>query len=644
MSIVVLVLAQSHEEFGPHFQQKPFFRCVFPACRTQSRVQPGCSFFSSMLCNLHAIESYIGASCYTSILSTLSCAATLDSATSLLNPGHRNQIQTLQPVYFPGFAFSWLSLISHRLYMPRLLDSKWPEGNALFHKHLLSMLRFLSPFLRSGELRETIKALYFGLLKVLLMLLHECVPCARSRSRSSSNRSFPDFLAAYAPSLVGATPVACTQLINVFVSAFPSHIKLPDPFGDQVDSLPEMSKLPPVVPAGTSIVSMPAELQAALDKVISGEAPVTQLAGLANRFLLPESMVTDLRYNFPLLDLVVHHLCTAAVGSGKTTFSATSPSVVLFERLLADLDVEGRYLLASAAANLLRWPSAHTRWARHLLLHVFTSAELGTQEVVTRVLLERCVRSSSTRIPRADLTLSLLVARPHPWGIVWAMSGLIRRDLVSQDFVTKVRRGALYTRPARPEAALSTRTLLPSSPRSKPRSAEHPATGSTLVFAHSPLPPHLSLCALYVVHAIPLSYSCGSWLCNDSSVHGLCAPGEDPARKHLNIEPNLATCRSATVVPARLVNVGFVSPTSTSDALPPAAAPASTRLGSQPPKPSFASESIEGATSLAWALDRAHGRPPSLPPPPSASTRTHRKICCPLHLGATASRPSAAIQ
>lgn len=29
----------------------------------------------------------------------------------------------LQPTLLPGFAFSWMSLISHRLFMPKLLAS-----------------------------------------------------------------------------------------------------------------------------------------------------------------------------------------------------------------------------------------------------------------------------------------------------------------------------------------------------------------------------------------------------------------------------------------------------------------------------------------------------------------------------------------
>ncbi|TBU66036.1 hypothetical protein BD310DRAFT_954066 [Dichomitus squalens] len=47
-------------------------------------------------------------------------------------PPHQFQSMTLrlvlvlllQPTYLPGFVFSWMSLISHRLFMPKLLPSK----------------------------------------------------------------------------------------------------------------------------------------------------------------------------------------------------------------------------------------------------------------------------------------------------------------------------------------------------------------------------------------------------------------------------------------------------------------------------------------------------------------------------------------
>ena len=88
LSIVVLVLANMHEEQGPSFQQKPFFR-----------------FFSSLVNDLHSIENHLGP-VYFHLLIAIS-----------------DTYSSLQPTYFPGFAFSWMCLISHRSFMPKLLLS-----------------------------------------------------------------------------------------------------------------------------------------------------------------------------------------------------------------------------------------------------------------------------------------------------------------------------------------------------------------------------------------------------------------------------------------------------------------------------------------------------------------------------------------
>ncbi|GJN94007.1 hypothetical protein Rhopal_007070-T1 [Rhodotorula paludigena] len=98
LSIVVLVLANSHKELGPHFQTKPFFR-----------------FFSSLLSNLAGIESHLGPA-YHQILVALS-----------------HSLNTLQPVHFPGFSFSWVALMSHHLLAPKLLaDPGKRDGYSAF--------------------------------------------------------------------------------------------------------------------------------------------------------------------------------------------------------------------------------------------------------------------------------------------------------------------------------------------------------------------------------------------------------------------------------------------------------------------------------------------------------------------------------
>ena len=50
----------------------------------------------------------------------------------LPHPRCSDTFSSLQPTYFPGFAFSWMSLISHRLFMPKLLLSENREVILLF--------------------------------------------------------------------------------------------------------------------------------------------------------------------------------------------------------------------------------------------------------------------------------------------------------------------------------------------------------------------------------------------------------------------------------------------------------------------------------------------------------------------------------
>lgn len=86
LSIIVLVAAQHHEQRQQQFNQRPFLR-----------------LFTNLFSDLHAAEQQIQ-TIYIPILTAMS-----------------NTFNTLQPSQFPGFTFAWLQLISHRLFMPKLL-------------------------------------------------------------------------------------------------------------------------------------------------------------------------------------------------------------------------------------------------------------------------------------------------------------------------------------------------------------------------------------------------------------------------------------------------------------------------------------------------------------------------------------------
>lgn len=264
-------------------------------------------------------------------------------------------MNTLQPLFFPGFTFSWVSLISHRLFMPKLLmmkdkevscsssrscwtgplTSRVAQGWSSFHRQLISLFRFLAPFLRRGELGETTRALYLGTQRIILVLLHD----------------MPNFLSEVAFSLCDAIPSNCIQLRNLILSAFPvtSSLRLPDPLlpGLKIELIPDINKAPEMLMDFTVALTT-AELRAPLDKFLQARAPATFPAVLQERLLLPGGNVeaSDVTYNIPLMNALVLYLGVVALNqskaqTGAVTFNAKSTSSLLLQQLMADLDPEG---------------------------------------------------------------------------------------------------------------------------------------------------------------------------------------------------------------------------------------------------------------------------------------------------------------
>ncbi|KAJ7074336.1 Not1-domain-containing protein [Mycena amicta] len=339
LSIFVLVLANIHEEQGPSFQQKPFFR-----------------FFSSLINDLHAIETHLGP-VYFQLLIAIS-----------------DTLSSLQPTYFPGFAFSWMCLVSHRCFMPKLLLSENREGWSAFHKLLLSLFKFLSPFLKDANLQLPSKDLYRGALRLLLVLLHD----------------FPEFLSEYYFSLCDVIPPRCIQLRNIILSAFPPTLILPDPHLRN-----------PALKTG--------DLGVVLENFLLHRGNPAFLPSLKGRLRLPG--VPDNApdgYN--------------PARSGSLVFVASDPGVVVLHYLATNLDDEGKHHLLSAMVLHLRYPNAHTHWFSSLLLHLFAEVKDDRfREIMTKVLLER-----------------FIVHRPHPWGALVTFIELLRNskyDFWSKDFV-----------------------------------------------------------------------------------------------------------------------------------------------------------------------------------------------------------------
>ncbi|KAJ7929302.1 Not1-domain-containing protein [Mycena leptocephala] len=378
LSIFVLVLANMHEEQGPAFQQKPFFR-----------------FFSSLINDLHTIETHLGP-VYFQLLIAIS-----------------DTLSSLQPTYFPGFAFSWMCLISHRLFMPKLLLSENREGWSAFHKLLLSLFKFLSPFLKDANLQLASKDLYRGALRLLLVLLHD----------------FPEFLSEYYFTLCDVIPPRCIQLRNIILSAFPPALILPDPHLRNLtfDTIPEMGPIPPIL-SDFSAVLKSGDLGTVLDQFLLNRGTPAFLSSLKTRLRLagiPDTAPDG--YNLSLINSLVMYTGVSSVAqakarSGSSLFVASDPGVVVLQYLATNLDDEGQHHLLSAMVLHLRYPNAHTHWFSSLLLHLFLEVKTDRfREIMTKVLLER-----------------FIVHRPHPWGALVTFIELLRNpkyDFWSKEFI-----------------------------------------------------------------------------------------------------------------------------------------------------------------------------------------------------------------
>jgi CCR4-NOT transcription complex subunit 1 len=318
----------------------------------------------------------------------------------------------VRPSKAPGFAYAWLELVSHRVFVSKLLlQTPQQKGWPLFHQLLIDLFKFLSPFLRNSELVKPTQTLYKGTLRVLLVLLHD----------------FPEFLCDYHFSFCDVIPPNCIQMRNLILSAFPRNMRLPDPFTPnlKVELLPDIQNAPRILPAYIQLISP--ELKKNLDNYIKTRAPVTFLPELRGH--LQVSTEPGKQYNSSLINAIVLYVGTQAIAFIHSKSGTPSPSTIahtahmdIFQHLVVDLDTEGRYLFLNAIANQLRYPNSHTHFFSCALLSLFAETNHeAIQEQITRVLLER-----------------LIVNRPHPWGLLITFIDLIKNPTYNfwkHDFV-----------------------------------------------------------------------------------------------------------------------------------------------------------------------------------------------------------------
>uniref|UniRef100_A0A7S3YYI4 CCR4-Not complex component Not1 C-terminal domain-containing protein n=1 Tax=Lotharella globosa TaxID=91324 RepID=A0A7S3YYI4_9EUKA len=377
----------------------------------------------------------------------------------------------VRPERAPAFAFAWMELVSHRLFMPKLLLGKPSRrGSSTFELLLLDLLAFLRPYLINQEKQHPIGVLYMGTLRLLLVLLHD----------------FPEFLSQHHFSLCNTIPLTCVQMRNIILSAFPRMISLPDPLTPhlRVENLPDMRRPPHIAcdmkepllrrgllkPLKSYLgTRWPISFPKKLCEQIRGKLQPSSASSSSPSAALEDSKSTRIvggvkrraastavgegrkersvgvnsdGYDMALINSLVlctgmHHIARMAleaddksggvIGPGDSSTSHAlvrdNASMDVYEALMANLDAEGRHYVLNAIANQLRFPNNHTQYFSRVMLSLFANAKgVFVKEQVTRVLLER-----------------LIVHKPHPWGILVTAIELIRNpkyEFAQQPFTT----------------------------------------------------------------------------------------------------------------------------------------------------------------------------------------------------------------
>ena len=280
------------------------------------------------------------------------------------------------------------------MFLSTLLLVKGQKGWALAHQLLIDLFLFLEPHLRKSELTDSIRHLYKGTLRVLLVLLHD----------------FPAFLSGYHLSFCNVIPENCVQLRNLVLSAFSRGMVLPDPFTPnlKIDLLPEISKSPVIL---SNVVGPLNSIRDELDNYLKTRQPTDFVQNLLPRLAKNGTNEVDSPRINSLVLYVGMHAIAKMQNSQVSQSLAHTPEMEIMQKLM-DFNDRGRYISLNAVANQLRYPSSHTHYFSCVMLFLFGEAkDEGVREQITRVLLER-----------------LIVHRPHPWGLLITFIELIKNQ------------------------------------------------------------------------------------------------------------------------------------------------------------------------------------------------------------------------
>lgn len=300
-------------------------------------------------------------------------------------------LHMLNPTRVPSFCFSWLDLISHRYFLPRMLRTvnpssdrsqvplQWTKMSIL----LIDLFKFVYNHFSTFPLNDSLRAFYNGVVKVVFVIMHD----------------FPEFLCDYHFDFCNYIPEHCLQLKNLVLSAYPRAMRPPSPFipNLKVDLLPEMKIAPNILSNYKVKLGM---MKDDVDNYFASRDS-SYIQEISNKLKSTEN-----RNNGTLANSLVLYVAEIAL-AGQIDQRVYNEFLLA---ILNGLDNETRKHYINAVANQLRYPNSHTQLFSCALLYMFSECKKPIiEEQIARVLTERTS-----------------AYRPHPWGVLITLIELVK--------------------------------------------------------------------------------------------------------------------------------------------------------------------------------------------------------------------------
>ncbi len=300
----------------------------------------------------------------------------------------------ISPRIIPAFCFGWFEVITNRKFLPYLLEDGERRGWKILAELLEEFLHCIQPFMENYEAQESTRALYRGVLRVMLSILHDC----------------PEFLATHGPKLAEVIPLEGVQLRNTLLAASATAsagAELPDPLTFTMATF-----FRPTQDIAHRVEALAANLEEQL-KLVADELFASRRAGAIRQLTSMIATRGPQVLNHSLLSylgsLTLSHLPSAGVDL-RTHIGETPIADLALALCGGETNRTAVYYFLSAMADQLGQPGPMTSLYYCLFLWAFGAvADVSVKEIITRVLLER-----------------LIVHRPHPWGVMVTFIELVK--------------------------------------------------------------------------------------------------------------------------------------------------------------------------------------------------------------------------